>query len=350
MKGTENLDKNRDAEQGKDVLAELLRQVPSRIRAPAGDEQIIRQSVHSQWQELVRRRRARRIIWAGALAASLALTTTVALRLLPKSQPSGGLAVVATSEKLIGTAMTRSGGGSLSLLQHPATELSSGQTVLTGVESRLALRWHNGAMVRLDELTELELLSDTEMHLVAGRVYLDTALSDASMPPVTIQTPRGRIRHLGTQFMTRVSHGEMSVSVREGEIVYLPPTGGGGTGPSGGETIAGMGQHLEVSSDGSVQIAQIPTWGNRWEWVETVSPGFQSNGRSLSELLAWVGRETGRQIAYDTADAESLASATVLHGDLEVPPMQALAIATATSDLAAEVDMGLIRVSLSSPP
>ena len=348
MNGTEKLNTVKDRDQGNDALVELFRHVSSRERAPAGDELAVRQAVHSEWRHLVRRRQRRRFVWAGALAASLALATTLAIRLAPSPGPTGERAPLAISGKLIGTAMIRSANGSARLLEESQTPLQSGQSVLTGVESRLAMQWRNGVKVGLDALSEIELISDAEVKLVAGQLYVDTAGGDAAMAAITIRTPQGLVSHVGTQFLARVSRNGTSVSVREGEVQYTPVPNGADAYPAG-SIIAGAGEQLAVAQDGSVEIESIETWGQQWEWVETLSPGFHSDGKSLAELLDWAGRETGRKVWYETPEAESLAASTVLHGNLEVPPLEALAIATATSDLAARVDDGLIKVGLALP-
>jgi len=178
--------------------------------------------------------------------------------------------------------------------------------------------------------------------LVKGRIYMDTAPAGQTGAGITVRTPQGLVRHLGTQFVTHVTPSGTAISVREGQVAYFPAAG-----RMDKQALAGRGQQLAVDADGQVAIEPIATWGAAWEWAEQMASGFVSDGRSLADLLAWAGRESGRGVQYDSANAESIAAATILHGDLrDLQPMQALSVATATSDLQAEVSDGLIVVHL----
>jgi hypothetical protein len=72
-------------------------------------------------------------------------------------------------------------------------------------------------------------------------------------------------------------------------------------------------------------------------------------GRSLDEFLAWVGRETGRQVVYTSADAAREAEQTTLRGSVSglAPEAAVAAVFAAEPGLSHEIGAGQIRVARS---
>ena len=214
----------------------------------------------------------------------------------------------------------------------------SGSAITTAYDARLAIRWLDGESIRLDENTRLLLISETEIELFSGRIYIDSHADDNKLDDksaLTTNTPFGRVQHLGTQYMTSLTDGSVIVSVRQGSVAV---TG------NNDESIAKGGQQLSISSNGSVSQMPIAIYGESWQWVEEISPGFILDGRSLSDFLDWVSRESGRSLKYGSAAAETLARDTVMHGTVDLQPMRALELMLQTSDLVAEVQTGVIKI------
>ncbi len=342
MNGTDSHRGIKESGEVNDSLSELFRNVSARQRPPAEDERFVRQALHGQWLEMTRRRRGGRLFWAWAVAASIVLAAGIALSMHPGSS-ARPQQQVASVNRSIGQITVRTPDESVALQDLPGQELMSGQMVTTALGSRLGLTWANRAVLRLDELSELTLVSPNELFLANGRIYLDTALADDTASGIRIRTPQGLVQHLGTRFMTEVTDVGTSVSIREGRVAYFPSDDS-----DQGRTVAGAGQQLAVGVNGKIAIEPVKTWGAAWLWAEQLSPGFTADGRSLADLLDWAGRESGRKVQYISSDAEMMAAGTELRGDVDVPPMEALSIVTATSDLRAEVSDGLILVSLSA--
>lgn len=342
MNGTENNQSDRRGGPGKDALDELFRHVSARQRPPAQDEEAVRATLHGQWQDMVRQGKRKRRAWVWGMAASLALAVVIGNQARQAgSSPalSGSLAVVTRVQGEVTVAMNSN---KPAIPARVDERLLSGQTLRTESGSALKLVWKSGASLILDERTELRLISGDEVYLSSGRVYLD-APPDSGNAPVTIATRQGRVRHLGTQFMAEISASGLSVSVREGEVTFLPDAAA-----DSGQVLAVVGQQLSVSPDGAIEFKDIQTWGKDWAWTEALSSGFDSDGRSLAELLAWAGRETGRQVIYQSGGAKSMAESTVLHGTLDLDPEQALSVVSATSDLLARAEQGYILVTTQS--
>ena len=65
-------------------------------------------------------------------------------------------------------------------------------------------------------------------------------------------------------------------------------------------------------------------YGPGWEWVLAAAAGFEVEGRSLEEFLAWVSHETGWQVRFEDPALAASARPIVLHGAIgNLPPDQA---------------------------
>lgn len=344
MSGTD-IDKETGARDDmNDPLAELFRHASVRRQPPPEEERIVRQALYEQWRAMTPRPRNHMKFWPWAIAASIVLAIAVLLRLGPVSSPGAPVLRVAVVERLVGPLTLRTPEGDRILQEIPEGGLLSGQAVRLEKGSMLAMLWNNGSVIRVDEGTELKLVSEREVFLVTGRIYVDTSGAGLEADQIAVSTPQGLVKHLGTQFVTQVTPAGTSVRVREGRVAYFPADGGDDE-----QTLAERGQLLAVAADGRIAIEPIETWGAEWEWAEQLAAGFVSDGRSLADLLAWAGRESGRLVRYGSSGAETAAGAAILRGDLrDLQPMQALLVATATTDLEAEVSQGLIVIRLKS--
>jgi ferric-dicitrate binding protein FerR (iron transport regulator) len=343
---TTSNDHNGPAAQGNapDALEELFRHVSARERPPREDEHAIRQSVHDEWRRVTGASWRRRTGIAMAVAASALLA--VALLVLRPGAPVPGKPgpLVAAVEKVTGAATQTAGDGSVWPLGAGGDSLIAGSRLSTAAASGLALRWTNGAVIRVDEATDLLLESGNGIRLLRGAVYVDTGEAQATGDTPAIITPQGRIRHLGTRYMTRLSPAGTAVSVRAGAVIFSKLD------RVGKETLrATAGQRLVVAISGEPRFEDVPTWGEEWAWAEGLSTRFAADGRPLNALFEWVASETGRALAYASPEARQLASSSVLHGAFDLAPLEALSVASATSDLVAEVRGGEIFVRWREP-
>lgn len=345
MNGTDQKNVNPVNRPEQDVLEELFRHASARQRPPRDDEQQVRETVHAHWREVTGRRRQRSRAWTWALAASVAGAALIGVLVRSNAPSLAPVEQVASIGRVTGSVTLDSESGSVRLEPGSKNTALAGRSLHTGRASGAALNWINGAVIAVDEQTRLRFISSTEIFLESGRIYVDSGQEQAANRVIDIQTPHGLVRHLGTQYMTRVHPDGLSISVREGRVMFQP-IGNDMPDPSS----AGAGQKLEVPAGGIATLEAISTWGEQWAWTETLTPGLSSGGHSVAELLAWAGRETGRRVEYTSLLAESMAQNTILHGTLDVQPMQALSVASATSDLTARVRDGYIEVSLSRDP
>lgn len=337
MKDQDHRNEPQRPDEADDLLQKLLRHAGTREKPPSELERNARERLHAEWRQISDRRKKHRWMTGFAAAASLLVTIGIVVYLagsLPVAEPAVRLAQV---KNLSGTALANDIGLEDSSSLDSDDWLVSGQHLETAKGSAIALRWINGQSIRLDENTRMQLNSAQDIRLEQGRIYLDTSRRAGGTASLSISTPAGEVRHVGTQYMTEVTPAGTTVSVRSGRVsVDLSGTG----------HILEQGEQLSISGDGARSIRQIDPWGEPWRWAERITPAFGSDGKSIADLLTWVETETGRSIQYVSEDAEELARTTVLRGRVEQEPMKTLFTITQTSGMEARVSDGVIYISL----
>ena len=317
MKGMENT----ESQAGRDVLDELFQHATARERPPTAAEQAIRESLHSEWRQMAARRRTRRIRSYWAAAASLAAAAVAVTLLWRAPAPAGPAVWVATSGKVQGAVLVRDSEKGTAEFLEAAQSLDAGQTLAAGHGSRFALRWRNGISLRVDQNSEIQLVSPAEFRLIHGRVYVETGTPGDADTRLSLLTPVGPLEHLGTRYLASVKAGTTSVSVRDGKVIFVSR-----------QSLASAGEKLSISKSGREMREPVAPYGGPWEWTEQLAPAFVSGDRPVSEFLAWVGHETGRRIEFDSFETEQLAAATRLRGDVDLGPMEALESVLLTTD------------------
>ena len=282
------------------ALEELLGKAEPRPLPPQQDEELIRQAVRAEWDQVTNRRIRTRRVTRFALAASVLLAVFASLFALRGPFDSIELQQVASIEKQFGD----------------ITMLSNGRAVETGEDSGLTLAWKDGGSLRLDQNTYVEFESGSEIYLQSGRIYFDsmpsgvpTVITDPDKAKLTIRTDAGTVRHYGTQFITQTDGDELSVLVREGKVAV--------EGRSVKET-ATVGQKLTVTRDGQTTVYDIKLSGGDWQWIEKTSPSLTLNNRPIIEFLTWVSRETGQPIHFESASAKQVVMTEDLRGVRDV--------------------------------
>lgn len=333
------MDRNKELKElrSDEAFAELLGKAPPRSVPPATDEALIREAVHAEWQLVSGRHVRRRHITSFALAASVLLAVFATLNLLRDPVSDFRTQQMAMIEKQFGEINVNS--RNVNAIEMAAIE--GGAVVETGPASGLALGWHDGGSLRIDENTMVVFEAVNQIYLYYGRVYFDSEQGPLSSRPtirgaveLSIRTDHGVLRHLGTQYMAQVGADALVISVRAGMVSI------------DGNVIAraSAGQQFAISASGSLSISDTNGIDD-WEWVENATPAVNLNGRFVAEALEWVSRESGRTISYASEGAEMLAKQAQLRGDMELPPTRALEIFMMTVDLNARIEGEVIVVS-----
>ena len=323
-----------------EALRVLFEHVSRRLQPPVRDEEEIRRAVLVEWRRSTRKRQRRNQFMYWALVASVLLAVFLGLRTpLGPTTP----VLVATIEKSVGEAILRQHAAVARIISHDQPpNIMSGQTVITGAEAALSLSWSKGGSLRVDRETELIFISPTVVELVVGRIYFDSglvAVGGAGKSSLTVNTDIAVVRHVGTQFMTRILDDSLTVSIREG-AVSIEGVRYDGT--------ATAGQRIEIQADGAYENDAEPGYGADWIWVEAIAPSLNLDGWTILEFLNWVSRESGRPLKFETASARTIAASEELRGIVDVEPTRALTIFLQTTDLKAETADDVISIRLAT--
>lgn len=314
-----------------ELFIRLFRHARSRRGVAEKDERRVRAAVHAEWRAAIAQRRQRRVGWSLAAAAALvAAVVLVTMGLQGPTTPGPVLASVLRVEGVHRLHGKEAAAGRP--LASAAADLRAGEQLHTGPSGGVTLRWHSGEMLRLSGDSRIVLEAPDEVSLLAGRLFIDTHGARG----VRVNTPAGRVRHLGTAYMLQQSGPRLTVSVREGRVALES---------EGHRTVASQGQQLRTSGTGEPQLRTIATWGAAWAWADALAPPFELDGRTVHEFIGEVARETGNRVEFEDASAEALARSSVLQGRVELEPLAALDLVLRTTDLVAVAADGRIVIS-----
>lgn len=304
----------------------LLREMAPEGEPSAEVRERIRLAVAAEWRAAVAPVRTSRG-WprpALALAASLAVAA-VALGIFQAGSPTAPQ-IAATLTRLSGPVEV-----GVDADWQPVTagqSLRVGQQLVTGPQGKAALTLARGVTLRVDANTRLAMSGIDRMVVERGAVYLDAGNRTAARPALQIDSAFGSTRHLGTQYEVRVSPAEMQVSVREGRVELSGPT------RSTSAVVAQAGEQLVIGATGAVARRAVDRRDARWNWIADVTPPYAIEDRRLAEFLAWVCRETGRELSFASPEVEATAQSIILRGSVAgLSPNAALAAVMATTNL-----------------
>ncbi|MDX1403357.1 MAG: FecR family protein [Woeseiaceae bacterium] len=320
-----------------EAFAALLSKAPPRAAPPADDERIVRAAVRSEWQAVTGERLRRRRVASLALAASLLLAVVGVFNLTSEKPVDISGMQMAAVDKQFGAVSINS----RDRLAGQLAAINGGDVVETAADAGLALAWHDGGSLRIDENTSVVFEAQNRIFLRHGRVYFDSVNSHlqaqgarARASNFEIRTVHGLVRHLGTQYMTSVAGDSLVIAVREGVVAV------------DGEVTAraSAGQQFAISAGGELTIGET-NGVDEWEWIEKSTPAINLDGRLIAEALEWVSRESGRSIRYASDNAEALARTERLRGDYNMSPSRALNLFLLTTDLSASIEGEEIIIS-----
>ncbi len=306
-------------EKPQDLVESLIRAAGRRAEPPEDAyRQVLAAATAALREKTARRRERHWVLWSGA-AAVLVLAIALIFQWTP---PGAQREELARIERAIG-GVERATGGVWQPVGESATPLTRGMKLRTLAGGRAGLLLAGGASLRLAAETEILLDEPGRLYLGQGTIYLDHRGSVGT--GYRIETPAGIARDVGTQFELEVSGGALRLRVREGRVEI----------ERAGQMLTGSaGEQLEIDVLGGVTRSPIGAADPAWQWAESIAPTPDMDGKPAAELIAWVARETGRRLRYESAETELRAATVILHGNIRhLPPLSALDAMLATTDL-----------------
>jgi ferric-dicitrate binding protein FerR (iron transport regulator) len=319
-----------------DALALLIRKGGRRATPPAAAYDLALAAATRTWQEKLRRRNQRR--WISA-AASILLAATMLWLVRPWTHTVPPIA--GRTDRIIGTVEVKRADGEWVALRNDAFVLNANDQIRTRSGSLAGILLADGTSVRLADTTNVVLESDARLRLVSGKVYLDSGTSSGApdVQHLEVVTAAGTAVDIGTQFEVLYRDAAYRLRVREGRVRLHRE-------PGSVESIAG--EQWTIDASGVMKRGAVQRADPEWHWTQSVAPALEVDGQPMTVLLAWVARETGRAIRYETPRVERLAQATVLYGNIHpLTPLDALSVMLVTTDMEfalVENDAILIRL------
>ena len=302
--GKEGGSSMRNGQDPTDDIGRIIGHAGAREAVPAERADRAREIVRRHWQqELARRAKPRRNAWLGLAAGVLLASGMVSLWMLSGGP---GTNVVASVDRVLGE-VTVAGTNRMPGESNQRDAIEAGSRIVTGPESRIALRMSGGQSLRVDIDSTVTLVSANQLSLERGALYIDTDQS-TDPGPVFVSTPLGIARDIGTQFQVRLTNSALSVSVREGKVIVAPP---------GRDDMAvDEGQQLAVNVSGRHTRQSLSFNDAGWQWIETIMPEFSIDGASLQQYLDWFAHERGLVLVWADRISQDNADLALLSGSI----------------------------------
>ena len=327
------------------AIANLLRASGKREQPSSDLERHVRAAVHAEWRATVARRNGfRQRIWIAAAASVLLLVSGLWFNQTQMVMPGP---VVASVERIAGgvsagepsTAPWIMGNRWKSV--RAQQQLRTHEILRTGEDGRAAIKVASISL-RLDHDTRIVFVAPDRIEVFRGAVYVDSGnprTQSSAEKQLSLDTPAGAVRHLGTQYEVRVLSVGTRIKVREGRVEF--------SGDSGTKEQLAAGEQLTVAADGTHTRSTSVPHGADWSWTVDVAPPLDIEGRPLAQFLEWVARETGRRLVFVDPRAEEEAVAAVLHGSVAgLRPDEALEAVLPTTRLRGRVADGEILIDM----
>lgn len=269
-----------------------------------------------------------------ALAAAVALAAVIAY----KSQvPPGDVpASFGSVAKIEGSVVIRHSGDRRAVRVTDAVGVRVGDRLATDSGARVALTLDNGTSLRVNFGSEVEIVASDRVVLHSGTVYFDSAgrLADAAFE---VETPLGSVRHVGTQFEASLVGSGLRIRVREGAVAFNDATR---------ELFASVGEVVHIEGAGPAQRGAIDVDDDAWSWAVDLAILPVAPEYSLPEVLAWISRETGRDVRFADAAVQARVQTVILYDLGNLTPKETLAVLRSTTAFEyRETDDGLLVVS-----
>ena len=307
-----------------DAIGELIRRAGRRENPSREEYDRVFAATSAALGAKVRNRRRRTVLTG--IAATVLLTLGAVL--IVANLPPRSLQLLAEVDRVVGPAEIRGDDSGWRALHATDTAVLGDMRIRTGPDSRLGVLMANGVSLRLAESTELRFTAPGQVELLTGKVYADAAPasgeSSAGAPRIVVRTGNDETWDVGTQFEVRYAGEIYRLRVREG-LVHITQTDRALEGAAG--------EQLTIDSNRNISRTRIAADDPEWRWTESVAPDPDVDQWPVSELLAWVSRQTGREVEFAAPGLELKAEATMLYGGVRsLEPLEALDTLLATTD------------------
>jgi len=284
-----------------DALAEIVRAAGRRQAPPQEHYDQVYAATRGAWKGKLKSRRRNR--WY-ALAASLAIVGVagfIAQRVLVDSPELAALLTITNGS----VDRFEPDGDAWVGINGSGVRIDAGTRIRTGAAGTVALELSDGGSLRLDQNSEI-VIGRSDVVLAAGRMYFDSYGRPADLA-ISVSTPYGTVRDIGTQFEVLLRPDAMRIRVREGEIVVTSDAAVAVTGQAGEE--------IDFLPSGTASRRPFAADDEEWLWVQSLATPPASG--SVLTYLRWIERETGIMLRFESATVQLAAENLPFEGTVE---------------------------------
>ncbi len=171
-----------------------------------------------------------------------------------------------------------------------ASAVELGAHFTTHANSLGSFELQSGALVTLDQQTQLEVVGPSILYLSTGRVFVD---SQSEQEHITVRTPLSTIVDIGTQFEVHVKPDSQVVGVREGRIEMTTVSNS-----AIASAVDATGEMLRYDGTANIERRPIATTDPHWNWRKLGRPSFVLEGASVYDYVQWMARDNGCRIEF----------------------------------------------------
>lgn len=313
---TTNNDHDKHAD---DAMSTLMNLAGPRADIPAALERRVHDNVLEHWQSATRKKNMTRWMVPASLAAMIVLAISFGMRssdVLPQ--------VVGTVAFAVGS--SDQAGMPLAI----GDPVRAGDNLETGHESGISIALSGDVSLRIASNSSVRLDGPDDIALLYGQIYADSGERIYRDRHLTISTPDGSARDIGTQFSVGYENTQMSVAVREGRVDVLHDQS---------VFSAEAGDKLVLRPGADVETDRVLPSDPSWDWAAALAPEFDTRNRSLMDFLKWAARETGKTLQFSSDEVRMAAMRTKVVGSIkDVGPDEAIEAVLSTTQFDYDVD------------
>ena len=191
-------------------------------------------------------------------------------------------------------------------------KISEGQQLTSLAASRWVI--NDDIDVRLSQGAKVVWQKATELQLLTGDIYVATH-NDATF---IVNTSFGTVTDIGTRFLVSTSPNNIEVAVREGKVNLTSKHG-----ITQSEAVKETMSSIIDASKNTVSQHKEASASKRWQWINDVSKGYQSNQPLV--LLRQIAQDLGVTLLINNKSLkQSLGSKTITGNFNQLPPLKAL--------------------------
>ncbi len=214
--------------------------------------------------------------------------------------------------------------------------ISPGDYLKTKKNNRLMVSLFNGNEFRVDENTHFMVESNNHLKLISGQIYVDSD-STGGHHKLTIETPLGKVNHIGTQYSVSFSNEQLKVGVREGLVLVSSDSLSSAELPKG--------RNLVLNGAGQAVYSDINAYDPQWQWTQKITGGYAIQDQSLTDYLQWVSKESGYPIKWQSDTVRNKASNIKLSGSINgILPVDSLDVIIPTTRFKYSLDGNQIYI------